>query len=294
MSAGSSSPRMKQPSETAIFLHVPKAAGTTLNRIIDRHYRRDEIYSILGVATPQSGTLEELRRLPARQRASIRLVRGHFAFGIHDMLAGPSTYFTLLRNPRDRVLSHYFHALRQPDNHLHRYVNGLTLSDVFARRGHVDKAFDNFQTRLLSGVWDTPAFGACNQETLERAKENLRHHFSVVGVVHRFDETLLLLQQRFGWRFVYYTRHNVRRRRGRLPPADAETLALIRDHNRLDQQLYDFASALCAQQVAQAGQPFQERLRRFQAINRILGPGLRFYWRMRKISVRSALKKRIP
>lgn len=284
----------RKPSETVIFLHVPKAAGTTLNRISDRHYRRHAIYSILGAATPESGTLEEFRRLPARQRASFRLVRGHFAFGLHDLLPRPSTYFTLLRNPEDRVLSHYFHALRQRDNHLHRYVKGLALSDVYARKGHVDKAFDNLQTRLLSGVWDTPAFGACNEETLERAKENVRDHFSVVGVVERFDEALLLLQQRFGWRFVYYTRHNVRRRRGQSPPADAETLELIREHNSLDQQLYDFAAELCAQEVARAGQPFQERLRRFQAVNRILGPGLRFYWRLRKISVRSALKKRIP
>ena len=280
-----------KPSKTVIFLHVPKAAGTTLNRIIDRNYRRDGIYSILGAATPESGTLEEFRRLPARRRASFRLIRGHFAFGIHALIPRPSTYVTLLRNPRDRVLSHYFHALRQPDNHLHRHVKGLALSALFARKGHTDKVFDNFQTRLLSGVWDTPAFGACNEETLQMAKENLRHHFSVVGVVERFDEAVLLLQERFGWRFVYFTRHNVARSEDRLPSVDGQTLDLIREHNRLDQELYEFAAALCSQQIVRAGQQLQERLRRFQAINRRLDPGLRCYWKLRRLSLRAALKK---
>lgn len=277
--------------ETAIFLHIPKSAGTTLNRITDRHYARDEIYSVRVNVTPHSGTVEDFARLPLLRRSSIRMLRGHFAFGVHESIPRPSTYFTLLRNPTDRVLSHYFHAHRDPDHNLHPYVKGLTLREVLTRQGHVDKAFDNFQTRLLSGVWNTLPFGACSEQTLHMARENLRHHFAVVGVVQRFDEVLLLLQERFGWRFVYYTRHNVGRSQGPLPAVDSETLALIREQNRLDQELYDFAAELCAQQIAQAGPQLQERLRRFQRVNGLFSPGLQLYWRLRKISLRAAVQK---
>ena len=44
------------------------------------------------------------------RRKALRMVMGHFAFGLHDMIDGSKTYLTILRDPVERILSLYFHA----------------------------------------------------------------------------------------------------------------------------------------------------------------------------------------
>lgn len=279
---------------TAIFLHIPKTAGTTLSRIVERQYPRRHTYTIMETTGPHSGRPQDFAQLPDAQRASIRLVKGHVAFGIHRTLPTPFTYFTMLREPTARVLSHYAHARRDPQHNLYPSMQKMTLAEALAQKAHVAMAFDNFQTRLISGIWNTVPFGMVDEDMLERAKEHLRRYFAVVGLVERFDESLLLLQLQFGWRAVYYTRHNTSAPHYNLEahPANEQTLQLIRRHNRLDDELYRFAADRCAQQIAQAGPRFRRRLRRFQTINQIVSPCLRLYWRARKVSLRTAFSRR--
>lgn len=275
---------------TVIFLHIPKAAGTTFSRIIQRQYPARHTYTILPTAGHYSGTFADLKRLPLSRRASLRLLKGHMPFGYHRFLPGPFSYITFLREPVERVLSHYAHARRDPEHNLYPYMSKMSLKEALTRRIYVAEAFDNFQTRLISGAWHDVPFGALDDSVLEEAKENLRCHFAM-GLVERFDESLLLLRQQFGWRAVFYTRHNTAARNDRsaLDAVDHETLELIRRHNRLDRQLYEFAAERCERRIAGAGPHFQLRLRRFQMINRLVSPFLSSYWKLRKISVRAAL-----
>jgi hypothetical protein len=100
---------------------------------------------------------------------------GHFPFGIHQLLPKPSTYLTVLRDPINRVVSLYYHALKYSNNPLHERLVaeriGLKefVSDIACKEAHND------QTRRLSGL--NPDFGRCSGEMLEIAKENLRVHF---------------------------------------------------------------------------------------------------------------------
>lgn len=275
----------------AIFLHLPKTAGTTVSRIVERQYPRRLTYTIMQESGPYSGPAEAFAALPETRRAAMRLVKGHVAFGIHRALPGPSCYFTLLRDPVARVLSHYAHARRDPQHNLYPYMQTMTLAEALAQRAHVAQAFDNFQTRLISGVWHTPPFGALDDDVLQRAKDNLRRTFAFVGLVERFDESLILLQSTFGWGPVFYTRHNTTGRKHVFNAPDDETLELVRHYNRLDQQLYDFAAELFAQQIEQAGAPLQARVTRFQKANRFVSPFLRLYWEARKVSVREAIRR---
>ena len=71
--------------ETLIFLHIPKTAGTTLNRIIEWQYSPFEIFTIDPYrirATP-----ERLKRLPEERRRRLRVVRGHMLYGVHKCAA---------------------------------------------------------------------------------------------------------------------------------------------------------------------------------------------------------------
>ena len=64
-----------------IFLHIPKTAGTTLNRIIEWQYNPLSIFTIdpYGIRA----TAERLRELPEERRRRLRMVRGHCYYGLH-------------------------------------------------------------------------------------------------------------------------------------------------------------------------------------------------------------------
>lgn len=282
-------PRDGASAHTAIFVHIPKTAGTTLSRIIERQYARAHTYTIMQENGPFSGSQDDFRQLSAGRRASLQLVKGHVAFGMHRELQQSSSYFTLLRQPVARVLSHYAHARRDPQHNLHPFMKRMSLREALTAGGSEALAFDNFQTRLISGVWNTVPFGALEDDVLQTAIGNLQQHFAVVGLVERFDDTLLLLQRLYGWRFVYYTRHNTGGAQPGAPGADAETIALVHDHNRLDERLYAYAGAHLERQIAQAGDEFTAQLNRFRTANRFVSPFLRLYWQARKVSVRQAL-----
>jgi hypothetical protein len=150
---------------------------------------------------------------------------------------------------------------------------------------------DNAQTRIVSGVWVGPEFGACTRDMLETAKSNLRDHFVVVGLTERFDETLLLLKRQLGWRRHSYTRHNVTARRPVKRELSEAALGSILSANRLDIELYRYAKELFDEQVRQQGPSFTRELNRFRSVNRWVKPLLWAYWRYRKVSFRAFVQR---
>lgn len=268
-------------SQTVLFLHLPKTAGTTLHRVIARQYRSSEDVFIINPHT--------FMAQPAEVRHRARIVRGHFWFGLHRYVAQPYTYITVLRDPIKRVLSLYNHASWDSQHNMHPQAKQHTLAQLLEKGIHKE-ALDNSQLRMLSGVWDAVPFGACTAEHLEQAKTNLQNQFSVVGTMEQFDETLLLMQENFNWRQVYYTKLNTAKRLSRKPSLSQETFSLVQQHNALDIELYNFAKRLCQQEITQRGPAFQQKLAHFRRINRRLNPFHKI-WNLREVSVRTMLKK---
>ncbi len=95
--------------EALIFLHIPKTAGTTLNRIIERQYSPFAIFTMDPYRI--RATAERLKRLPEGRRRRLRVVRGHLFYGIHEFLPQGATYITMLHEPLARTLSAYYFIL---------------------------------------------------------------------------------------------------------------------------------------------------------------------------------------
>jgi hypothetical protein len=68
-----------------IFLHLPKTAGTTLNRLIEWEYPLGEMYSVDPVLFEWS--FARLRRLSKRRLRKTRMFKGHMLFGLHESSA---------------------------------------------------------------------------------------------------------------------------------------------------------------------------------------------------------------
>ena len=225
--------------EALIFLHIPKTAGTTLNRIIEWQYSPFAIFTL----DPHRirATAERFKRLPEGRRRRLRVVRGHLFYGIHEFLPQGATYITILRDPVARLLSSYYFVLRRPLNPLHRKLKGERLGVEDCLRLFPDR--NNTQCRFIAGVKDT-AIG--DERLLEIAKENLTKSFSVVGLCERFEESLILISKTFGWGVGFYENQKVAKSRPNVEPKLAD---LIREHNRLDVELYEFGKKLFEQNL---------------------------------------------
>jgi len=159
-----------------VFLHIPKTAGLTVRMsILPRQYQEGETFAsgwagkapaddsiavgvfveefqsigLFGVNKPDSIWFPEslpaaaarFCQLPDARRDRVRLFYSeHLEFGLHEYLARPVSYFTLLREPVARVLSHYDFAADR------RAPEQMSLA------GHIAACVEaNLQTRLLAG-----------------------------------------------------------------------------------------------------------------------------------------------
>jgi hypothetical protein len=188
-----------------------------------------------------------------------RILTGHFPLGMRESL--PSylpkerelRFFTFLREPVDRTLSHYY-AIRETGRAfgLPPFPADATLEDALAG-GYLH---DNLQTRMLSGLPEP--FGEVDDEMLAQAKHNLRDGLAFFGLAERFDESLVLAKQRLGLRSILHLpasgRRSTRSRRkstGRVntsrPRGDEVPVELRRAAercNRYDIELYRYAEQL--------------------------------------------------
>jgi hypothetical protein len=256
-----------------IFIHIPKTAGSTLRPIMDRNYQRENICKLDFL--PRD--LDRFLRLPEEARSRIRVLQGHFPFGLHKHLSVPADYLTLLRDPVDRIISMYYWIHGNQEHVLNKLVRSMSLED-FADSGFEITA--NHQTSLLSGLT-----ASADHDALAVARKHLQHEITAFGLNERFDESLLLFKKRLGWKHVFYSRRNVTR--GRPPSSDVpdSVLDIIKKHNLLDLELYDFARRTFDCAISALGPSFRDEVRRFQRINEL--------W-SRFDKGRHALRRRLP
>lgn len=276
--------------ETVIFLHIPKTAGTSLDQIIYRNYRFEDVYTTGQVA--QAG-VAAFKNMSQEERAAYRLLKGHMNFGIHRYVPGPYAYFTFLREPVDRTISHFYFIYRSQGHPLFSLIH----ENKMDMKQYLDEKFDpmlfNAHTRLLSGVWDTLPAGECTEMHLEKAKDTLANHIRVVGLTEQFDTSLLLLGVAFGWQNLYYKRLNVTKKRPDKESLPPDFITAVQEANQLDAALYEFAQTLFDEQIQQMGPEFSAEVRKFKFYNRFVRPLTALYWEMRKISVRVFIREQM-
>lgn len=164
----------------------------------------------------------------------------------------PVRYFTFLRDPIERYISHleYQRARMGIPWSLETFLN--------------EPRFSNFMTTRIAGVAD-----------VGRAKELLRERFAFVGLTERFDESLLLMRQalRLSCFDIRYERKNVGQRQRLAEERDLlldgrDALARIKSQNLLDLELYEFArTTLYPEYVSRYGPELGGDVERFRGKN---------------------------
>jgi len=250
--------------EAVIFLHIPKSAGTTIYKILENQYSKAESYLLDGSRTPQA--ILEFKSLPTEKKNGIRLLYGHQTFGLHRQLPGKARYFTLLRDPIERIASHYYYVLRSRSHYLHDQVTRkkLTLKEYVA--SGISKELNDAQVRFISGIGFHFGFAQCPADLLELAEIILDEFFVMTGLIEYFDETVLMLKKVLDWKAPFYFKHNVSDQRPGREMIDADTLETIRHYNRLDLDLYLHASRNFKARLDGMGLSFQNELKAFRRL----------------------------
>ena len=254
-----------------IFVHLPKTGGTTMEHLIRRQYPEQ---AVRWISYDRPELLSEFQALDAKQKAELRCLMGHVPFGVDAQLSGNPVYITMLREPVARFISEYGQVRRVTRTGAWRppvdQVKSMALDDFLNYR--IENNAMDVQTRFISGyippAGTQPPFEPLPGDALERAKINLRKHFVVTGLMERFDESLLLMKRRLGWKkHLFYARRNTAPRPssgGDVPP---ETLKRIVEHTRLDAELVRFGAELLEEAVRAEGEAFQKEVRKLRRMN---------------------------
>jgi hypothetical protein len=189
---------VSRASETVLFMHIAKTAGTAFREAIVENYRQSEIAYLY--PDPPGLLTYKLDLLPLEQRRGFRLVIGHFQYGIHSLLPQDYTYVTIVREPVARIISHYRYILEKQENGTAMKRDSADcLVEMLERRETVN--LDNLLVRCFAGIdeKDVPP-GEINEEIYALAVHHLETDFSFVGHQEKADEAYLGLRQKFNWK----------------------------------------------------------------------------------------------
>jgi hypothetical protein len=256
------------------FVHIPKTAGGTVTSMFAAAYSKQAVHKAGNYLKGPDAADRKVSRRPGGwerwHRRGGRVSVGHVPYGVfRGHLPDDTRYMTFLREPVDRVVSHYYRHIQRRDPSRSGHVKqrpGARLKADSIEQALVEMRLpqlNNLCTRFLCGH---DAMGELPESALADAKENLRG-FAFVGIQERFEESLVLLQRLLGVGAIPYVDRHVSRQGGR-PAVDeisAEERELIAECNRLDAELYEFGLGLFEQAVAGAGERFEDDVEALRA-----------------------------
>ena len=163
------------------------------------------------------------------------------------------SYITFLRSPLDRIISEYHYLRSSPRGYplfdREIYEKKMPL-DEFVRNG-LSVSVDNLMVRAVSGIGcegigtafhtaksvSKKKWKGISEEDLKLAKVNIGKYYNFVGITELFDESMLLLREKLGWKNISYKRSNIGDKKREIPNSLKEEII---DLNKWDYKLYEY------------------------------------------------------
>jgi hypothetical protein len=252
-----------------IYLHIPKTGGTTLRDIIYRQYKKDQILTIK--------TLKESAQIhkdiTSTNYNHLKIIQGHLKYGFHNNVNIRPAYFTILRNPVERVLSTYYYVLSNRNNPQNLSTLGKQMSIYEFIESGINPFVLNGQTQLISGITgsiDNPIIQS--EELYTLAKKNIENHFLFLGITEMFDESILILKDLLGWHMPYYSFANRTKKKTNYDAINPKVISFIKEYNQLDIRLYNFAKTTLLNRMEEDNNNIRGRISKFKKINKLMIP----------------------
>ncbi|MDP3920775.1 MAG: sulfotransferase family 2 domain-containing protein [Candidatus Omnitrophota bacterium] len=163
-----------------IFFHIHKTAGTTFAMHLQENLAGDERLAVYLKSVEVDAFNDSLAQMPPAQKGRLKVIYGHRVYdGIHKHFNREARYFTFLRDPVARTLSHYNGQMQLLEKRHYKKTPGLPFRP------------QPFKEWLFS---DTSQWNAMAQELIRvflqthvvREEMNETHLNTAKGVLDRF------------------------------------------------------------------------------------------------------------
>ncbi|MCE7994685.1 MAG: sulfotransferase family protein [Roseivirga sp.] len=220
-----------------IFDHISKCAGTSVYYFLKPYYPYRKTYSINGSSPEKS--VQNFARLAEKKQQSYLLIHGHLARGLFSLVPENTLYITTLRDPIDRIASHYEYVKRDKTNHLHRKVveGNIFLTDYCAR--HLSPELENWYVSYFSGLTKDEMYADPGQ-AIEIAYSHLIKDYQLIGFQDRIPDFLNKVAELAGLPNAKADKHHknktIRHDGGSLSDEERDSIS---SYNKLDIALYE-------------------------------------------------------
>lgn len=224
------------------FVHLMKTGGQTIRAILQKNFGPNHCDMLLmEEATPRDW------RWVKTCYPFLRSVRGHCVLpgdNILEQYYPNSRYYTFLRDPIKRAISHY--RFREQSG------------DALAPLEDWLKDYGDYMCYRLAGERNASA-----------AIEVIEKQIEFVGLTERFDESLLLWRHWVGLAEADLNYQTVNKRKVSESEVKKDTapktIEMIREFHQEDQKLYDYVSeTVFPQQIEKWGNQLDEELAQFE------------------------------
>lgn len=236
-----------------IFIHLGKTAGSSLKMALRPQFSLPEIFETIRGRHDALGLhyLEDVEAAFAKDfgdgDAALKIVFGHLPFGTHSIFDKPARYFTLVRDPVDRLVSQYYYAHSRDFSRSQEFLR-LSLLDYAG--GHLSPYTHDGQTRALAGMvcrqqqsdWTDIDFPSVTETDWAQALRNIDRHFLFVAPHDEVDSAICILARLFGFSIesVCVPIDNVTANRP-LGAISSKVRRVAEEHNVFDQRLVEHA-----------------------------------------------------
>lgn len=121
------------------FLHIPKTAGTSLNKFVKSKYPDNKVYPF--------ATYHQVYTNKKLNLDDFNMIAGHFTYSFVQNMKRPVKIITVFRHPVSRTISAYNHFMREP---VHNYeFNKFKKCEIKEALNFYPHLFSNQQTKHL-------------------------------------------------------------------------------------------------------------------------------------------------
>ena len=239
-----------------LYIHIPKAAGNTVNQFLTKYLPRSTILECRrpGVDLADYEPLDKYT-----------VVTGHIGHKAVELFESiRPRVLTILRHPLDQMTSFYYYLQAQPlpaSNYpgFERIIDLVHSEplEAFAVSAHPDVRIisDNYQTWAIGAGeirWGGFQFVTRTREMLEQAKKNL-DSYDAVGIQEDLLNSILLLCYKLNLPLVAMPipKVNITEQRRTVENLCPEEKASILKRNELDLELYEYGRDLFRRRLAE-------------------------------------------
>lgn len=236
------------------FLHIPKTAGTSLNKLIKSNFESEKVYPF--------ATYHQIFTNTKLNLDDYEMVAGHFTMSFVKNFKSKVNTITIFRNPVSRVISAYNHFMREPEaNFEFNYFKKCNIKQALQTYPWL---FSNQQVKHLGwneNVLEMPRykipipFSIENwksfhqnikiEEIYERACNNLKKLF-LFGFTDRIEEFTNSLFKKMNWILPEEIPSKNKAKDNQITEDDLNStiIEIIEKLNEYDIKLYQYARKL--------------------------------------------------